>query len=151
MAENLPLIRICRLLNASGARYLVCGAQACILHGLIRTTEDVDILVEATEENCQAVIEALGQLEDGAARELTPRDILENVVVKIADEVEVDVSTHAWKVTYAEALASAQALMIDGVRVPFLGLDALIASKETYREQDAIDRLKLISLKKQRE
>jgi len=50
------------------------------------------------------VIDALAQLEDGAARELTPRDILENVVVKIADEVEVDVSTHAWKITYFDAL-----------------------------------------------
>lgn len=78
------------LLNNTGARYLVCGAQACILHGLVRTTEDVDILVQATEENCQRVIDALARLEDGAARENTPRDILENVGVKVADEVEVD-------------------------------------------------------------
>ena len=31
-------------------------------------------------------------MEDDAARELAPRDILENVVVKVADQVEVDVS-----------------------------------------------------------
>jgi hypothetical protein len=148
MPARPPLLRVCELLNTAAARYLVCGAQACILHGLIRTTEDVDILVEATEGNCQKVIDALAQLEDGAARELIPRDILENVVVKIADEVEVDVSTHAWKVTYAEALPEAKEAVIDGVRVPFLGLDALIASKETYREQDAIDRQKLLVLKK---
>ncbi len=35
-----------------------------------------------------------------------------------------------------------------GVRVPFLGLDALIASKETYREQDALDRARLLALKR---
>jgi len=124
-----PLLRVCELLNRSGARYLICGAQACILYGLVRTTEDVDILVEATEDNCQRVIDALAQLEDGAARELTPRDILKNVVVKIADEVEVDVSTQAWKVNYAEAVAGAKEAVIDGVRVPFLGLDG------TQREQ----------------
>jgi len=90
----LPLLRVCQLLNEAGARYLVCGAQACILHGLVRTTEDVDILIEATEENCRRVIEGLSRMEDGAARELTPADLLENVVVKVADEVEVDVS--AW-------------------------------------------------------
>jgi predicted nucleotidyltransferase len=149
MVARPPVLRVCELLNASGARYLVCGAQACILHGLVRTTEDVDLLVEATEENCRKVIEALAQLEDGAARELTPRDLLDNVVVKIADEVEVDVSTHAWKVTYSDAVADAQAVVIDGVRVPFLGLDALIASKETYREQDTADRLKLLALRRQ--
>jgi len=38
--------------------------------------------------------------------------------------------------------------VIDGVRVPFLGLDSLIASKESNREQDAIDRQKLLLSKK---
>jgi hypothetical protein len=108
MPARSPLLRVCELLNSREARYLVCGAQACVLHGLVRTTEDVDVLVEATEENCRRVIAALAQLEDGAARELTPRDILENVVVKIADEVEVDVSTHACKVTYSEAIPHAR-------------------------------------------
>jgi hypothetical protein len=127
---------------------LVCGAQAGILHGLIRTTEVVDILIEATPENCTRVIEGLAGLEDGAARELTPTDLLENVVVKVADDVEVDVSTRAWKVTFAEAIPDAREVIADGVRIPFLGLDALIASKETYREQDAIDRLRLLALKR---
>jgi hypothetical protein len=144
-----PLLRVCQLLNEAGAKYLVCGAQACILHGLIRTTEDVDILIEATEENCQRVIDALAQMEDGAARELAPRDLIENVVVKVADEVEVDVSTKAWKVDYVDALPGARQAMVNGVAIPFLGLDALIASKETYREQDAVDRLRLLALKQQ--
>ncbi|MBK9140710.1 MAG: hypothetical protein IPM17_18485 [Verrucomicrobia bacterium] len=147
MAPALPLLRVCQLLNEAGARYLVCGAQACILHGLVRTTEDVDILIEATEENCRRVIEGLSRMEDGAARELTPADLLENAVVKVADEVEVDVSTKAWKVTYADALGDSRELVVEGIRVPFLGLDALIASKETYREQDAVDRRRLQALK----
>lgn len=105
---QLPLLRVCLLLNETGALYWVCGAQACILRGLVRTTEDVDILVQATEENCQRVIDALGRLEDGAARELTPRDILENVEVKVADEVEVDISTKAWKISYEDAIANAR-------------------------------------------
>lgn len=148
MPTSSPLLRVCQLLNEAGAKYLICGAQACILHGLVRTTEDVDILVEANEENCRRVIDGLSRLQDGAARELTPKDILENVVVKIADEVEVDVSTHAWKVTYADAIGSARETMVENVRVPFLSLDSLISSKETYREQDSWDRARLIELKK---
>jgi hypothetical protein len=148
MAESAPLLHVCRLLNEAGANYLICGAQACILHGLVRTTEDGDIIVEPTEENCQRVIDALARLPDGAARELTPRDILENVVVKVADEVEVDVSVHAWKVSYADAISSARQVQIDGVKVPFLSLDCLIAGKETLREQDALDRLRLLELKR---
>ena len=148
MAHSAPLLRVCHLLNEAGAKYLICGAQACILHGLVRTTEDVDILIEASEANCQRVIDALSRLADGAARELTPKDILENVVVKVADEVEVDISTHAWKITYADAISSGRETLIDGVKVPFLSLDSLIASKETYREQDALDRLRLLELKR---
>jgi acylphosphatase len=148
MSTTTPLLHVCQLLNEAGANYLICGAQACILHGLVRTTEDVDILVEASKENCQKVIDALSKLADGAARELTPQDILENVVVKVADEVEVDVSTHAWKVTYAEAIASARETTLAGVRIPFLSLDSLIASKDTYREKDAWDRAQLVELKK---
>ena len=150
MAENLPLLRVCSLLNAGSARYLVIGGHAVILHGSVRTTEDVDILIEATEENSAKVIAALSQMEDGAARELTPRDLLDNVVVKIADEVEVDVSTHAWKVSYSDAIGSALEVVIDGVRIPYLGLDALIASKETYREQDRIDLTRLRDLREQK-
>ena len=52
MPETLPLLRVCALLNAAGARYLIAGGYACILHGIVRTTEDVDLLIEPTEENC---------------------------------------------------------------------------------------------------
>ena len=120
MSPPTPLLRVCQLLNEAEAKYLIIGGQACILHGLVRTTEDVDILVEATEANCQRVIDALARLEDGAARELTPKDILDNVVVKIADEVEVDVSTHAWKISYHTGRA-----VIQSVRRRKLLLEAL--------------------------
>lgn len=44
-----PLVRVCRLLQEHGARYLVIGGQACILHGLVRTTEDVDLLIASKQ------------------------------------------------------------------------------------------------------
>lgn len=134
-----PLLRVCSLLNKHGARYLVVGGRALILHGIVRLTEDVDILIEESEDNCARVIAALSELEDHAAAELAPRDLLDNVVVKIADEVEVDVSIRAWKVTYQEAIGDALATIIEGVRIPYLNLEWLIASKETYREQDQVD------------
>jgi len=138
-----PLVRVCRLLNQQGAHYLVAGGYACILHGLVRTTEDVDLLVEESEDNYQRVIDALSELEDHAARELTPKDIADNVVVKVADEVEVDISRRVWKVAYAEARPRACVRNLAGVQVPYLGLSDLMASKETYREQDLADLARL--------
>lgn len=143
MEERDQLLRVCALLNKHRARYLVVGGHACILHGHVRTTEDVDILVEDTLENFENVIAGLSELEDGAAAELTPQDFVENVVVKIADEVEVDVSRQAWQVSYAEAVATAQEVVIEGVKIPFLDLPMLIKSKTTYREQDRADLVRL--------
>ncbi len=145
-----PLARVCALLNQHQAAYLVVGAQACILHGLVRTTEDVDILIEESEENCQRVIDALSQLEDRAAAELTPRDLVENVVVKVADEVEVDVSRRAWKISYEEAAPSALSVDIEGVTVPYVSLEILMATKDTYREQDQLDLAQLRELARRR-
>lgn len=141
--QVMPLVRVCRLLNQHGVRYLVVGGYACILHGLVRTTEDVDLLVEESAENYQRVIEALSEMEDHSARELTPQDFAENVVVKVADEVEVDISRRAWKVDYKEAAPRARVTELAGVQVPYLSLRDLIASKETYREQDHADLLRL--------
>lgn len=139
MAETDPLLRVCSLLNAHSAKYLVIGGHACILHGLVRTTEDVDILVEDSDENLKKVIAALSEMKDGAAKELTPRDLLENVVVKIADEVEVDVSRSAWRISFNDAIDSALHVEIDGVDVPYVDLKTLIATKETPRERDRAD------------
>ncbi len=141
-----PLVRVCSLLNQEGARYLVVGAQACILHGLVRTTEDVDILVEESDDNYRRIIKALSGLKDGAAAELKPEDFRDNIVIKVADEVEVDISRRAWKVSYADAAASALHAEIDGVRIPYASLESLVASKETYREQDRADLLRLRDL-----
>jgi len=54
---------------------------------------------------------------------------------------------------YADASATAEAIPIEGVRVPFLSLEMLIKSKTTHREQDRADLVRLrdlLELKRQR-
>jgi hypothetical protein len=106
----------------------------------------VDILIPEDVENHARVIAGLARLEDGAAAELTPQDFIDNVVVKIADEVEVDVSTRAWTVAYADAIGSAEQVTISGITIPYLDLRTLILSKETHRDQDQVDLVRLRAL-----
>ena len=146
MSEQAPLLRICSLLNKHHAQYLVVGARACWLHGYVRATMDVDILVPEDMQNHARVIAALSELQDHAAAELTPRDFAENVVVKIADEIEVDVSTRAWSVSYRDAIPTSLTTVIEGVEVPYLDMQTLIKSKSTQREQDKVDIQRLRSL-----
>ena len=145
-----PLLKVCSLLNEQKASYLVVGGHALILHGLVRTTEDVDLLVEDSEDNYRRMIAALSRLEDHAAAELTPADFTDNVVVKIADEIEVDVRRRAWKLSYAEAIPNAASVVIDGVRVPYMGLGDLIKSKDTCRDKDRLDLAQLQRLAQER-
>lgn len=146
MSEQAPLLRVCSLLNQHNARYLVVGARACWLHGYVRATMDVDILVPEDLGNHACVIAALSELEDHAAAELTPQDLVENIVVKIADEVEVDVSTRAWTIRYADAIGTSLRTTIQDVEIPYLDLKTLIASKRTQRGQDQVDVERLMSL-----
>ena len=146
MSEQAPLLRVCSLLNSQHAKYLIVGARACWLHGYVRATADVDILIPEDLENHARVIAALSELEDRAAAELTPHDLVENIVVKIADEVEVDVSTRAWTVSYSDAIVTALKITIEGVEVPYVDLQTLIRSKSTQREQDKVDIQRLRSL-----
>ena len=78
---------------------------------------DVDILVPENLQNHGRVIAALSELEDQAAAELTAQDLVQNIVVKIADDVEVDVSTRAWTVSYAHAIGTALKTTIGGVEI----------------------------------
>ena len=144
------LLHVCRLLQQHKAKYVLVGGCACGLHGLVRSTQDVDLLVEPSPENLQRVLNALSELPDGAARELTVKDLEENVVVKVADAVEVDVARQAWTVDYAEAIQDAEVIEVEGVKIIYASLNALIKSKSTYREQDRVDRERLIWLKQEK-
>ena len=50
---------LCRELNARGARYVLIGGLAMAHQGLLRATEDVDLLIEQSRENQHKVRKAL--------------------------------------------------------------------------------------------
>ena len=137
------LLHVCSLLNRHQAHYLIIGGYACILHGLVRTTEDVDILIEESEENYLKVRDALAELPDHAAQALSVQDFIDHIVIKVADAVEVDISRRAWKVDFASAIDKARHRTIEGIDVPYLDVENLILSKQTYREKDLADRIQL--------
>ena len=53
---------IFRALNASGARYVVVGGVATVLHGHARLTADVDVVVDLSPQGSRAVIDALSAI-----------------------------------------------------------------------------------------
>jgi len=134
------LLKICRALNERGARYVVVGGMAVIHAGFVRATEDIDLLVDDSPENFERIREALSVLPDKAVRDVRPTDLDRYVVVRVADEVVVDLMKSACGVDYAEAIEGVERAVIQGVEVPFASPTLLLKLKRTVREKDALDR-----------
>lgn len=134
------LLSLCRALNEEGARYVLIGGFAVILHGFVRATKDVDLLVDPSESNIRAVKKAMATLPDNAAALLADNEILQYQVVRVADEIVVDLLGAACGVTYSDAVAAGlDHFNIQGVDIPVARKDVLIRMKNTIRESDAVD------------
>ena len=135
------LLLLCRSLNQAGARYLVVGGFAVMQHGFTRATEDIDLLVESSLENQARVKKGLEALPDKAILELANDDFRNWVVVRVADEIVVDLMLTACGIGYEEASKEIETVSIQGVPIPFASPALLLRMKQTHREKDALDRM----------
>jgi hypothetical protein len=133
------IAQVCGRLNALEARYLMVGATAMQLWGTSRATQDIDILIEPTVENAARVLEALGTIGFGFAREHLPEEVAAKPVTIIGDSPRVDILTRAWNLRWSEAVLHATTFEVEGVPIPTASIEDLIASKRTDRLQDAAD------------
>jgi hypothetical protein len=138
--EEDDLAKLCASLNAQGALYLVVGGLAMNQQGFLRATEDIDLLLEKSRDNQERVLKALEVLPDKAVREVNANDLEEYVVVRVADEIVVDLMLSACGVTYAEATGEIETKFIQGVPIPFASANLLLRMKQTYRDKDIPDR-----------
>lgn len=134
------LTKICAALNREGARYILIGGFAVIAHGLERPTKDIDFLIDASEENMERIKRALAVLPDNAVREVKPDEIDRYDVIRIADEVVVDLMAKACGIRWEDAAHDSEILELDGVEIPIAGIETLIKTKQTVRPHDAADR-----------
>lgn len=140
------LAGLARALNDLGAKYIVIGGFAINAAGYIRSTMDIDLLVDTSLENDGKVREALTILPEKAILELGAGEIQNYGVVRVCDEFTVDLMAKACGLTYDEAKGMIQVHEVCGVRIPFASPALLWKTKQTYREKDEIDRVFLRKL-----
>ena len=134
------LAKLCRELNQRGAKYVVVGDFAIISAGMPRLTTDVDLMVAADLENEAKVFAALSTLPDNAVRELQPGELQQYNVIRVGDEILVDLMRSAGGIDYAEAAKDVVIREVDGVPIPFASPRLLWRMKVvTHREKDAGD------------
>jgi|SRR5437660_5085635 len=147
-AESRPptladLLLLCRSLNAQGAKYVIVGGFAVNYHGLTRATMDIDLLVESSVDNQVRVKKSLEVLPDKAVLQIANDDLNDFVVIRVGDEVVVDLMAAACGVTYDDAVRDVETVTIEAVRIPFVSAATLLRMKQTYRSKDEADRLYL--------
>ncbi len=131
---------LCRALQREDVRYVLIGGFAVILHGFVRATKDVDLLIDPSVENVRALKRAMADLPDNAIALMEDDEVERYPVVRIADEIVVDLMKEACGVDYAAAVAAGlDVFEIEDVEIPLASKATLIRTKDTLRESDAVD------------
>jgi len=134
------LANLCKHLNERGAAYIVVGGFAIRAAGYARQTMDVDLIIASDQENEARVYQALASLPDNAVRELSPGELDKYTVIRVADEITVDLMKSAGGIEYAEAAKDVVVREVGGVRIPFASPRLLWRTKAvTHREKDLAD------------
>jgi len=128
-------------LSRTGVDYLVAGGVAVCLNGFIRTTQDLDLLVEASRPNIESLLAALATFGQGFARELSPEDFpWEEGAVRLNEDFTVDLFTLMRGRTFADFRTTARRLEIGGIVIPYLAPESLIELKSlSLRDKDRLD------------
>lgn len=131
---------LCRELNQRGAKYVVVGGFAIRAANYNRRTMDVDLIVANDLENEARVYSALSTLPDNAVRELQPGELQKYNVIRVGDEILVDLMVSAGGIDYHEAIKDVVVREVDGVPIPFASPRLLWRMKVvTHREKDRGD------------
>jgi len=132
------------ILAEAGVEFVVVGGVAVTLHGYVRLTDDVDILIESSPTNIQRFLDSLANYGEGFARELSSEDFTdEEGAIRIVEETElsqVDVFTRMSGLRYLDLKMDASILSLHGHEIAYASKSALIRLKSnSVREKDQFD------------
>jgi hypothetical protein len=128
-------------LSRAGVDYLVAGGVAVCLNGFVRTTQVLDLLVEASPGNLTRLLGSLATFGDGCAGELSLEDFpLEEGAVRVNEDFTLDLFTLMRSRQYADFVGSARRLEIADAVVRYLAPEALLELKaDSTRDKDRLD------------
>ncbi|MEO5595416.1 MAG: nucleotidyltransferase [Chitinophagaceae bacterium] len=145
-------IGLWRLLSENQVRYIMVGGFATNFHGYQRYTGDIDIFIEDTLPNRQKIRKAFRELNMGDYESMETIQFVPGWVdFALNNGVRLDIMTSLKGVnlSFDECLQLAPVAEIDGVMIPFLHINHLIANKKSVnRSKDQIDVIELEKIKK---
>ncbi|MBV9957076.1 MAG: hypothetical protein JO360_01590 [Acidobacteria bacterium] len=121
-------------------KYLVIGGIAAVLHGVPRATFDLDILIEASPDNAQRLLDALTDASFATATMITANELLAHEITIFRDRVRIDVQTSTPGITFGAAWQKKVVMTYQGQEFYIAAKDDVIASKRAAgRDKDLED------------
>lgn len=134
-------LKFLELLNEQEVKYVVLGGYAVIIHGYVRATGDMDILIEASPENAERIITALikfgYEVYDFEISDFVGKD---KVVTLNPYPFKIEILTSTLGVTFEQCYENRKIIKVEKVNINFIGRHDLIENKKAVgRLKDLLD------------
>ena len=154
MIFNNDFIDFIKILNAGNAKFVLVGGLAVLIHGHFRTTKDMDIFYEGSEENGRKVLESINEFGFGSLK-LTLEDMLDkDGYIKLGREpVRIDLFCDLPGVTFEEVYKDAVLYEEENIKLRVIHVNHLIINKTKVgrlQDLDDVKKLKKIIEKKKK-
>ena len=127
-------------------KYVVIGGIAAVLHGVPRATFDLDVLIEATPDNAQRLLDALLEAGLGTAALTSASEVLANEITIFRDRVRIDVQTSTPGLQFAAAWENRETMSYRGQDFCVASRQDLISSKRAAGRSVDIEDVRLLEL-----
>jgi predicted nucleotidyltransferase len=147
------ILKFWRTLQKCRVKYIMVGGFATNLHGYPRYTGDLDIWIEDALENRQRLRQAFIECGMGDYHMLETMQFIAGWTdFNLMNGLRLDIMVEMKGLegySFDECLNMASIADIDGVKVPFLHINQLIANKEAVnRPKDQLDVMELKRIQK---
>src|SRR5215210_9275657 len=127
-------------------KYLVIGGIAAVLHGVPRATFDLDILIEASSDNAQGLLDALIEANFATATLITADELLAHEITIFRDRVRIDVQTSTPGLEFDEAWQKRVAMNYQGQEFYVASKEDVIASKRAAGRNKDLEDVRMLEI-----
>ncbi len=143
----MDIATLLKLLNDHDVKYVIIGATAFAAHGWSRSTQDIDIFIEATPENARRLHAALSEFGYDM-NDVSIEDLIEKKVLLRQYIVETDIHPFVKGSSFAGVWKDKVRETLFGVSTQFASLNQLIRMKRAAgRPKDKEDLKYLLRLR----
>jgi predicted nucleotidyltransferase len=152
---NDSLLLFWQSLNKNQVSYIMVGGFAVNMHGYMRATKDADMWIKDSLKNRQNLRKSFRELGYGDYQSLETMQFVPGwSEFYIGDGIVLDIMTGMKGLedySFDESLLKASIADLNGIKVPFLHINQLLANKKAVsRSKDQLDVIELEKIKEER-